>query len=321
MVLGSNTSAVNIDIATSNNGGIFSVGDVLIVYGDVTFDNRAMPLTIAGTLIIVGNLTVNNQLNMTSNGTLVVSGAFNVSNGNQANYSGSGNVYAGSYVGDAQTTIDTGAGDGDSSFTIDELNDPVNGITTDLDFGTEIEDFLGGNGDTPLPIKLGSFVVHQEKNSVVLNWETVSEDNFSHFELYRVTADSKVLFAEINSTHNANGDQYLLVDEQPVLGLNIYQIQSVDYDGYREWFEPVTLVFQPEDVSFQLYPNAGRPDELVTDIYEDFTLEVFNLSGRKLLETRVQGKDLSELRSLEQGSYIFRYHINGHLETQRMIIR
>ncbi len=317
MVLGSNTSPVNIEIATSNSDGTFSVGDVLIIYGNVTFANKAMPLSIEGTLIVVGDLSVSNQLDMSSDGTLVVSGTFTVNNGTQANYSGSGDVYAGSYGGDAVTTIDDGSG-GDSSFTIEELDDPTNGIG---DFGSEIEEFLGGDGSNPLPIKLGSFNAHQEKNSVILDWRTVSEDNFSHFEIYRVTNYGKSMMAEIPSTLNANGDGYYLIDETPQLGLNIYQIQAVDFDGYREWFEPVALVFQPQEVLFQLYPNAGKPEELVTDIYEDFSLQVYNLAGRKIFETIVKGKNLSELRGLEKGNYIFRYNINGHLETQRMIIR
>ena len=320
MKLGTNTSAVNVDVATSNNAGGFNVNDVLIIYGNVTFANKAMPLNISGTLIIIGNLTINNQFTMSSSGTLVVSGSFTVNNGAQASYSGTGDVYAGSYGGDAQTTIDSGAGDGDSSFTIDELNDPTNGLTN-TDFGTEIEEFVNGSGGTPLPIKLATFEAVQEKNSVNLIWKTTSEDNFSHFEIYRLTNDGAEIMSEVPSTLNANGDDYTLTDNQPSLGLNIYQIRSVDFDGYTEWFEPTTIVFQPQEVSFQLYPNAGTPSELKTDIYEPFTLEVFNISGEKLLTKKVIGKNLTFLSGLKEGNYIFRYDINGHLVTQRMIIR
>ena len=43
-ILGSNTSTVNIEVATSNNAGTFSIGDVTIIYGNVSFGNKANPL-------------------------------------------------------------------------------------------------------------------------------------------------------------------------------------------------------------------------------------------------------------------------------------
>ena len=93
------------------------------------------------------------------------------------------------------------------------------------------------------------------------------------------------------------------------------------FDGYEEWFPAKSILFQPEDVEFRVYPNSSISSELRTDIYDAFSLEVFDLSGNKVLSGQVENKDISCVQSLQAGNYIFRFTVNGHVVNQRVIIK
>jgi hypothetical protein len=172
-----------------------------------------------------------------------------------------------------------------------------------------------------LPITLYSFDITSESNSLHITWESVSEDNFSHYELYKFSGEQSDKIAEVASTGNSEGDEYSFIDRAPALGKNIYQLRSIDFNGCAEWFPAKAVVFQPFDVDFKVFPNPGLPSELWTDIYEPFQLEVFDLSGNRIMLSTVNDKDLSATQLLKPGNYIFRYTINGHVVNQTMIIR
>lgn len=326
-----------------------NTGDSLIIWGNFTMNGNGDITMTNGTLYVYGSMTITDNATFGAGGNVIIRENFTVSGSNSdvtvgGGFSVGGTADLGSEniavedgaVFSASDLISTGTLTIDNGGTVFVENTIDDGITvTNNNTGGDTDctnnccgslcdpatDELTPEGNAVLPIKLSNFEVNQEENAVILQWSTVSEDNFSHFEIYRYVGTERELIAEVSSTFNPSGDDYFLSDEKPSLGLNIYQIRSVDFDGYTEWFPAATIVFQPKDVSFKLYPNSARPEELVTDIYEDFGLEVYNLAGRMILTTTVSGKDLSALGGLEKGSYIFRYNINSYLETQRMIIR
>jgi hypothetical protein len=340
---------LNLDGSTSID---MDTEDSLIVWGDLMQNSNSDLSITSGTLYVYGDMEITGNATFGAAGNVIIRGNFTNSSpgsNNPLTIAGGFSVGGTANLGDENVTVEDGAvfkatdltssgtltiAEGGTVYVADDID---NGITvvnnntsgTDNDctdnccgqYCDGSSDELSSEGESVLPITLASFSAVQEKNSVNLLWETLSEDDFSHFEVYKISNTDKKLICEVPSTLNNNGDNYTYTDMNPQLGLNIYQLRSVDFDGYTEWFTPISIVFQPTEVSFQIYPNAGVPEDLRTDIYEDFTLEVFNMAGARVMVTKVKNKDLNAVRSLPQGNYVFRYNINGHLVNQRMIIR
>jgi len=175
--------------------------------------------------------------------------------------------------------------------------------------------------DSALPIVLSSFSVNQKSNNAVISWVTVSEVNFSYFEIYRqVNSQNKELLGIVYSTGNSFGDSYQYIDHNPKLGINYYQIKSVDFDGFIEWFAPAVLIYKPIDLSYDFYPNPALSSQLKTEVFDDFTLEIYSLSGTRILISNIENRDVSALKVLKPGTYIFRSNIGGLIVNQRVTI-
>src|SRR6478736_5773496 len=83
------TNSVTMDFNNSKDAYNFTVNGTLVVYGNMTFGNKAMNLIIpsGGIVIIMGNLTSDNQISLSNGGTLVVKGTTTFNGGNgQNNY-------------------------------------------------------------------------------------------------------------------------------------------------------------------------------------------------------------------------------------------
>ncbi len=274
--VGTTVTDQNLTFSANKEAYDFTVNDTLIVYGDVTFSNKAMNLNLGddGVFIIFGDLEMNNRINIASGGTLVVTGNFH-KNGSQGTYTGDGNVYAGSYSGDAQSTIDDGTGE-DSSFTIDELSD---------DGFSEIEEFVNGGGTTPLPVELLYFNVSKSDN-IILSWATATEINNDYFLIERSEDGSH--FYEIGRV-DGNGDsnkeiKYEFTDKFAFASVEYYRLKQVDFDGQFEHFEVkrINTGLEKEQAQISAYPTVVKNGNLKLTSNTPFQIQqitMYSLSG------------------------------------------
>lgn len=155
--VGTHSASQNLTFAANNAARSITVNGTLVIYGNVDFGNDAMDLVISSTgmVIILGDLSMKNKIEMNNGGTLVVQGTFNKT-GNQGSFVGNGGVYAGSYTGDAAGFVPSG-----SEFLInpDLVNNP------DLDY---VESFLNNAGTVPLPVTLQDFSAVVRNGSIAL---------------------------------------------------------------------------------------------------------------------------------------------------------
>ena len=111
---------------------------------------------------------------------------------------------------------------------------------------------------TPLPVSLISFNGQQIMKQINLNWSTASELNFDYFDVER--SSNAKLFTSIgkitgHGTSNVRND-YSLTDEKPIIGKNYYRLKSVDFDGYTEYFDVVSVDFTAGKLFF-ISPNPS----------------------------------------------------------------
>jgi len=316
--VGAYGSNQNLTFAQNSETRSFTVNGTLVVYGNVTFDNKAMDLVIpnGGLVIILGNLTMANKLDLSLGGTLVVKGQFS-KNGSQGDFEGSGAFYAGSYVG---THADDFVDDG-SEFLVNPhlINNPA------LQY---IEDFLNNNGQWPLPVELLSFNAEQLDEEIVLDWSTASELNFHYFSIER-SLDGKN-FSEIGRIdgHGTTRERhdYSFNDRNPQVGKNYYRLKSVDFDDYVEYFDVIMGNYSGKKV-FSIYPNPSDGTTLNYNMNfsldENSTIVVYDNLGVKVGSTSGldQKNNLTFLNSLNSGVYYVKI-VSGNFSTiERLVVR
>jgi hypothetical protein len=325
--VGTTAANQNLTFAANKDSYDFTVNDTLIVYGNVDFANKAMNLVLGdgAVFIIFGNLDMNNKIDISSGGTLVVTETFSKS-GSQGSFTGDGNVYAGGYSGDAQSTVDS---DGDSSFTIDQLSD--DGFT---DIENFVDDVEAGGSDNPLPIEL-LFFEAQANSNVVLEWATATEINNDYFVIER--SEDGEFFYEIGQV-KGNGNtndviSYSYEDKFVLASTEYYRLKQVDFDGRFEIFETqrVETSVISNVPTFSIYPTVVQNQSFQIKSNSPFELKeltVFNISGgtvRNLTNETLKQNQISQLvnaSSLDKGIYFVKViSSSGNEFSSRIIIK
>ena len=219
-----------------------------------------------------------------------------------------------------------GNGSCQSDLTID--NDPPycgsGGITGPIGFVQ-----LGIDTEIVLPITLGFFHVIDEENSLSIEWQTITEENFDFFSIER--SEDGENFYEIGTVpgHGNSNDpiDYSFVDENPLFGTSFYRLNAIDYDGTYEKFQIISVVFVPDEMQISVYPNPGngKNTTLILGLPSEAkikTLSVWNVSGEQVLEKSLGiGKNEIDFKqSLGKGFYFAKIKIDNFTTTRKLII-
>ena len=102
-----------------------------------------------------------------------------------------------------------------------------------------------------LPITLDYFTASTKNSTIELKWRTQSETNNDYFSIYKSQHGLEYwqLVANVQGTGNSSiPNDYNYIDPYPVNGLNYYVLMQTDYDGRREQFPPIVIMFAPTPV-------------------------------------------------------------------------
>jgi hypothetical protein len=107
-----------------------------------------------------------------------------------------------------------------------------------------------------LPLKMGDFTANKKLNGIQLNWETITEQNTSHFEIERSTDGINFIsIGSVNATGNSAIKQYYsFIDVQPSSGTNLYRLKLIDMDAAFT-YSRVIAVKNEILISIQVFPN------------------------------------------------------------------
>jgi len=138
---------------------------------------------------------------------------------------------------------------------------------------------------TTTPVKLLSFTGKEATNGVRLNWSTASEQNNSHYEVYR-SADGQS-FTKIGSV-KGNGTtnevlNYSFTDLSPLSGTAYYKLRQVDFDNHFEDFGPISVKssLQKNDLKVQVKDNSLQVS-VFASANSTSEIKVYNISGNAL---------------------------------------
>lgn len=160
-----------------------------------------------------------------------------------------------------------------------------------------------------LPVKFGSFQAKLENHQgVKLTWNTLTENNANHFELFAST-DGKNFhqIGTVKAVGNSNTSQvYQFVDKKASVGLNYYQLKQVDNNGNSFAFDKIATanVFSNKT---QMTVSAMNNDNLLVSVYSPSMahgrLLAHTIAGQKLGEVAVVMTSGNNRYQLPVGSY------------------
>lgn len=178
---------------------------------------------------------------------------------------------------------------------------------------------------SPLPVTLIYFGVGEMKaGAVKLLWATASELNFDYFSVQR-SVDG-LNFEEVarvpgHGTSSQRHD-YSFEDKSALVGKSYYRLTSVDFDGYRETFDIVSVHLLGER-SASIYPNPVVDGQLFIDLnFQSPVLVIItDLSGME--KARVQLPALQNKLELpvSPGVYLVKVIADGLYKVTRVVVR
>ncbi|MBX2818720.1 MAG: PQQ-dependent sugar dehydrogenase [Rhodothermaceae bacterium] len=173
--------------------------------------------------------------------------------------------------------------------------------------------------DPLLPVELINFQGIADGSSVILKWETVSEQNNYGFDVERRMGTSdfvRIGFIEGHGT-TAEIQSYQFVDTPPPGdGELVYRLKQIDYDGQFEISSEIAVDLSTP-AQAQLYDNYPDPFNPVTTIEYEVpiqdivTLTLYDVLGREIRElvheTQAAGRYRISLDAtdLPSGTYIY----------------
>lgn len=253
---------------------------------------------------VTGNMgyTSNNNIDYTIDGTLTVDGT--LVGKNQNGLMGSGTLNAGTVSMDQNATAATTL-----------TYHVTNCVSTTAGFCT-----------TVLPITLESFTSTVKENAVQLDWATSSEINFNYFSLQRSTNGKDYFEIDQVKGHGTTNDrhEYQFVDHSPFIGLSHYRLTSNDFDGYKETFSAISVVYHGEK-KFTVSPNPSEGASVDLNfnfsVEEDGMVTVYDNVGSVVGHYSVNGGTITFANPLKSGVYLAKYSSSSTTKTDRFMVK
>lgn len=290
---------------TGGNNTTITVAGTLIIYGELVVNNNlTLSIPAGGVVTIIGNVTMNNNAGLVVNGAVTVGGNFVA--GNNANLTVNGTVDVGgsTTVGPGSTLTGTG------TFS---TGPPCTGPAA----------FCSGT----LPVELLFMQARSTGTSIEVAWATATEVNFSHFEVQRsydgfhFRTIAEVAGSGMTTTERRD---YAITDEKPNNGKNYYRLRSIDLDGTYV-FSRVAVATLEVQRDFQLSPNPLAASPLRVDFNfanEPGVLTIYDLSGRVVSRTPVTSREnqIQFDQPLASGLYLVQFTSLSFQRTHRLIV-
>lgn len=178
-----------------------------------------------------------------------------------------------------------------------------------------------------LPLRLLQFSGTAMPDYNLLEWKTLNEKNFSHFEVQRSMngLDWETIIKKSGRNDNqAFANAYRTKDLKPYVGKNYYRLRQVDQDGKAAYSHTILINSADKDVDIILYPNPSQgtiylnsPDK---NLLINGEIRLFNLVGEQVIRKRIDTDRINV--SLPEGMYFYQVvnRENILLKTGKLIL-
>lgn len=133
-----------------------------------------------------------------------------------------------------------------------------------------------------LPVDLKSFNLTKVSNAVQLTWESLSEENNSHYEIFRSTNGIEFSKLEVIKAKN-KPSMYSFEDKNPNEGVNYYKLIQYDFDGTAKELALKAINYKISDIKLSIYPNPFVDEIILDDNSSEANqvlISIFNMTGQ-----------------------------------------
>lgn len=290
-------------LVTNNNANI-SVAGTLVIWGDLEVNNNLV-WTISGTVIIKGSVKLKTNSNISVSGNLIIDGDFTGNNNNNVNVSGSVTVGGNINIGNGSN---------------------LNGCNKCFKVKGTCSGPASFCNSGALPIVLLSLHAHSNGDNVALDWSTASEKNFDKFIIEHSIDGIK--FDSIGFIVGAGESKqvlnYSFNHSSPILGKNYYRLKSVDFDLTYEHSPLVAATFAGSRTVIVYSDPANRNQMAIRTNFkpeEGDRVLIYDNMGLKLSDSEVVKNNSSfEVGNLKQGTYLMKYVSSNFSQTVRFSV-
>jgi len=158
-----------------------------------------------------------------------------------------------------------------------------------------------------------------------LYWATASETNNSHFVIER--SKDGMNFETIGSvagqTNSNHQENYEFTDPITITTTWYYRLKAIDVDGKATESHVIELTRQTTGFIVSLSPNPVKEDLTIqyptNTENELILLEIFDITGKQILQKEVQNATKIDTRQWTQGIYFVKATRNEEIHIQRLI--
>jgi len=171
-----------------------------------------------------------------------------------------------------------------------------------------------------VPVTLVSFSALSRDKEVQLSWATASEINNHYFEIQH-SLDG-INFGPIGTVegngNSSNLIDYAFVDNSPALASNYYRLKQLDFDGAFEYSKVISVRLNNKLYDIALTPSPVK-EELFLSVTNDISLEIFSLSGVRVISvSNILGGSV-DVSDLQSGIYLVRIQSQNEIITKKII--
>ncbi|MFT3948127.1 MAG: T9SS type A sorting domain-containing protein [Agriterribacter sp.] len=184
-------------------------------------------------------------------------------------------------------------------------------LTGTIPAGITITALAIGSVNTILPVTFGDFTAKPVKCTALLQWETYTEQNNSHFNVER--SQDGIYFSTIAQVSGAGNStttkSYEYTDGSPLGGKSYYRITQVDFDGKYSSTPIRSIEMNCESASLSVYPNPASNQVTVKAGKAIMQVNVLSAGGQTVMQYRPSlsqngGSFNMNVQSLQSGIYL-----------------
>ena len=176
------------------------------------------------------------------------------------------------------------------------------------------------------PVQLEYFSAREKNQDVLLNWQTATELNTSHFNVQHSTNGTS--FTNIGNVKaigsGANG--YSFTDSNPTDGINYYRLQSIDKDGSFSYSKVISASLTTHNSSFiSIFPNPARDFTTIifSQMVDKATIAVYDITGKAIITQSLNGSTNSyklNTQTLTNGVYVIKVNTATGSYNEKLLI-
>lgn len=199
-----------------------------------------------------------------------------------------------------------------------------------IDGSWEIGDQSPGEVNNPgaLPVELTSFESKVlDNNSVILFWQTASEENNSHFiiEHSRDGQRFNEVGKEMGMGSTTNAHTYNMRHERLSKGYHYYRLKQVDFDGKYEYSNIITAQLKLTLADVTITPNPAMEKVMIfidTPISIAASYQLVNMQKEVMLERTIDKGNSSfeiDMTNLPAGVYFMRFYVDQQVIAKKIV--